>query len=431
MKRIKVVIGSNFGDEGKGLMTNYFAQQMMKESGKCLVVLSNGGAQRGHTVMTENGVRHVFRHFGSGTFAGADTYCPAPFIVNPMVFMKEYHELKEQGAPLDRIRVYVHPDCLVTTPFEMITNLALEEHRGDARHGSVGIGIWETVIGNGKKFGELSDLNDADVYRYLDQDRREHQKKRLKEQGLAAIPGTWRDVLNDLGLLEHYMADLREMQKLVIRTEDTLLYEYDDIIFENGQGLLLDRSMKWKGYGEHTTPSNTGIKNPAQMIAKIMGQSVREPVKGETCEDSIDLEAVYVTRTYMTRHGAGRFDTECPKEMIGSGIKDFTNMPNDSQGTLRYGRLNFRSLVKRVKRDFKELDRYIDRSAGGMPDKDIIDRSADGMYEKTIDRSAGRIHAKMAIAVTHMNEYPLPEIRSGYIKYKSGSETGEKYVIMG
>lgn len=59
MKEVKVVIGANYGDEGKGLMTNYFARQADKKHKKCLNILFNGGAQRGHTV--ENGdFRHVF-----------------------------------------------------------------------------------------------------------------------------------------------------------------------------------------------------------------------------------------------------------------------------------------------------------------------------------------------------------------------------------
>ena len=61
MKDIKIVIGANFGDEGKGLMVDYFSQKP-----NSIVVCSNGGAQRGHTVTTPNGIRHIFHHFGSG-----------------------------------------------------------------------------------------------------------------------------------------------------------------------------------------------------------------------------------------------------------------------------------------------------------------------------------------------------------------------------
>ena len=85
MKDIKIVIGANAGDEGKGLMTDYFSQKP-----NSIVVCSNGGSQRGHTVMTPDGIRHVFHHFGSGTFNGAVTYLPKEFIVNPLIFVQEF-----------------------------------------------------------------------------------------------------------------------------------------------------------------------------------------------------------------------------------------------------------------------------------------------------------------------------------------------------
>lgn len=82
MKTAKIVIGANFGDEGKGLMTDYFANEAKKQGKSCLVVCHNGGSQRGHTVVSPSGIRHVFHHFGSGSFEGADTYLSSK---------KEYH----------------------------------------------------------------------------------------------------------------------------------------------------------------------------------------------------------------------------------------------------------------------------------------------------------------------------------------------------
>lgn len=58
MKTINIVIGANYGDEGKGLVTN-----AITPATGCLV-LANGGAQRGHTVETKT-FRPVFHHFGS------------------------------------------------------------------------------------------------------------------------------------------------------------------------------------------------------------------------------------------------------------------------------------------------------------------------------------------------------------------------------
>lgn len=55
-----VVIGANYGDEGKGLITDYLAAL---DHSNTLVVRFNGGAQAGHTVQTPSGLRHVFSHF--------------------------------------------------------------------------------------------------------------------------------------------------------------------------------------------------------------------------------------------------------------------------------------------------------------------------------------------------------------------------------
>lgn len=70
MNKVFVVIGSSFRDEGKGLMTDYYASQ----NPDAVIVRYNGGAQAGHTVTTPDGKRHVFSHFSSGSFAGNPTY---------------------------------------------------------------------------------------------------------------------------------------------------------------------------------------------------------------------------------------------------------------------------------------------------------------------------------------------------------------------
>ena len=107
MKDIKIVIGANFGDEGKGKLTDYYT----KNADNCIVVCSNGGAQRGHTVLKSDGTRHVFHHFGSGTLNGADTYLPEDFILNPLVFREEWEELKKKGFAANNIVFGVGAFC--------------------------------------------------------------------------------------------------------------------------------------------------------------------------------------------------------------------------------------------------------------------------------------------------------------------------------
>ena len=86
MKEVKVVIGANYGDEGKGLMTNYFAYKAIEQNKKCLNVLFNGGAQRGHTV--ENGnFRHVFHAFGAASYQNIDTFYNRHCMVNTLIFL--------------------------------------------------------------------------------------------------------------------------------------------------------------------------------------------------------------------------------------------------------------------------------------------------------------------------------------------------------
>jgi adenylosuccinate synthase len=93
-----VVIGANFGDEGKGLLTDYYASKLPMEFGysRC-VVRYNGGAQAGHTVVTPD-KRHIFSHFGSGSLTGAATFLARDFIVNPRFFLNERAALSNYGT---------------------------------------------------------------------------------------------------------------------------------------------------------------------------------------------------------------------------------------------------------------------------------------------------------------------------------------------
>ena len=95
MKDIKVVIDSNWGDSGKGHIVDYLASKCGSDG---LVIRYNSGAQAGHTVVTPDGIRHVFSHFGSGTLINRPTYLSRFFVCHPYEFSKE---LKEQIRKFD------------------------------------------------------------------------------------------------------------------------------------------------------------------------------------------------------------------------------------------------------------------------------------------------------------------------------------------
>ena len=317
MKNIKIVIGSNFGDEGKGLMTDYFSRKS-----QCIVVCSNGGAQRGHTVVTPSGIRHVFHHFGSGTFNGASTYLAEDYIVNPIIFKQEYDKLLQLGF---EPATYVNRNCRITTPYDMMANQIIEESRGANKHGSCGLGIFETT----KRYrAGVTDLNYGIRTYYLN----------VFDERKIILSEKWKELFFNDSIFEHFMSDLDFMNEHIIAVDDGyFLNSFNNIIFEAAQGLLLDQNNM--EYYPHLTPSNTGIENPKNIILET------------EWNDYIDVEVCYVSRTYMTRHGAGRFDTECSKDEINKDMIDLTNVPNPHQDSLRYGRLNLLDLKNRINAD--------------------------------------------------------------------------------
>lgn len=354
---IKVVVGANFGDEGKGLMTDYFCHQSSVKDEKCLVVLHNGGAQRGHTVVTPEGGRHVFHHFGSGTFTGADTYLSEDFILNPMVFRQEWEELKSLGIIP---KIYANPSCIITTPFDMILNQIKEEKRSEKRHGSCGMGIFETINRYCCNFNVETWVRDnkKQNIHYLRRIRNDYFLRIIENNDLN-LSNEWSEIVFSDSLIERFAEDLRFMAlniKILNFSDREVFEKYDCLVFEGGQGLLLDQNNK--DYFPHLTPSNTGIKNPLEIISNMCYKS--------------DIEVCYVTRTYLTRHGAGRLDGECDKVEINPDMKDLTNVPNPHQGTLRYAKLDEKSLEERILSDFAPAREY---------------------------------GAKLSLAVTHVNEY--------------------------
>ena len=325
MKDIKVVIGANFGDCGKGLMTDYFSQKP-----NSIVVCSNGGAQRGHTVTTPDTIRHVFHHFGSGTFNMASTYLSEDFIVNPIIFKQEYDELmKLNYLP----NTYINQNCMVTTPFDMMANQIIEESRGKNKHGSCGLGIFETI----KRYkAGITDVNYRIRDYYVDLFKREN----------IILSSEWTGIFMDNGIFEHFLDDWDFMNSHSLTISDNyFLNQFDNIVFEAAQGLLLDQNNM--EYFPHLTPSNTGIKNPKRIVENVKWN------------DEICIETCYVTRTYMTRHGAGKFPTECDKACINSEMHDKTNVPNPYQDALRYGLLDLEQLHKRCMDDVGDFGHKI------------------------------------------------------------------------
>ncbi|MBR3334364.1 MAG: adenylosuccinate synthetase [Clostridia bacterium] len=338
MRHAVIVIGCSYGDEGKGLAAAWSAGRM---KAPVLNVLINGGAQRGHTVDLPDGRRHVFHHFGSAALRGAVSCADEDFLVNPLLYVQELKELEKDFGL--RPELVISERCRVTTPWDMITGQIIEAARGKYRHGSCGCGINETLVRYREtdwalRWGQLREMRKEDWQAYCRRIMEDYLPERL-ERMHAPADGEWQTVIRNRDLMEAAWLDLQEMQANTASFGGwkQLAEDYPSLLFEAGQGLALDAENKTDF--PHLTPSRTTSLISAKRIAALPGKT--------------DTEIRYVTRSYLTRHGAGPFPTECPKERIGKGLRDRTNVPNPHQQTLRYGTFDGGAVMKRVRADLE------------------------------------------------------------------------------
>lgn len=349
----RIVVGANLGDEGKGTVVAHNVKNCV---GSTLVVLTNGGAQRAHSILTDVGSM-TYQHFGSGTYYGADSYYSSKFILNPMQFAKEY----KQHSRYNVIRTYRDEMCRWSTPFDMIANTIIEASRGSARHGSCGMGIWETV----QRYHNMFNLT-LDAFVNLQHDLQIKQLIRIKKyhEKRITIPDEWKDIWNSTDLLDNFISDCVFLANMSIPIKfDMIVKHYDNVIFENGQGLMLtDRGTDLPG----TTPSNTGIADAVELLKNIK------------C-DSLTID--YVTRPYLTRHGAGYVSKEQNRISLSQYIDhDRTNHYNEHQGSFRYGELDIIDLKERIFTDSYGLNATINLNVTHC---DEMDREAE--FKKLFD----------------------------------------------
>ncbi|WP_067503311.1 adenylosuccinate synthetase [Actinoplanes sp. TFC3] len=281
------VVDLGYGDAGKGTVVDALCG-----TGPVRAVLRfNGGAQAAHNVVTPEGRHHTFAQFGSGTFHGVPTHLTRFVVVDPLALAAEAASL---GNPFHLLTV--DADALLVTPWHKAANQVRERRRGEARHGSCGMGIGQTM--------EYA-LGHPDAPRAGSPDLRAR---------LAAV----RDRLTcrygplDAPPLDDVVEAFRGFQAAVTVVDsgytDRLLRS-GRCVFEGAQGVLLD---EWRGWHPYTTWSTTTFDNVAAL-----------------CDSFTRLGVV---RTYTTRHGAGPFVTQAPLD-----LPEAHNGVGEWQGAFRVG----------------------------------------------------------------------------------------------
>lgn len=342
--RTIAVIGKNFGDEGKGFACSRLASSLKN----ALIVKHNGGGQAGHTVEDPEG-KWRFIHHQIG--AGAEYHVPTLFADS---FMPDLFQLGKEVKAFTELFgfqpiLYSEKNARVTTIDDVLLNMGAEVARGKNRHGSCGMGIEECVQRHAAGYGitveELATWTKQDLVDRLKQIRKEYTERRAKFLGIYSS-NPYYEMLRNETVLENFVVEVKENVKLLnlVDVDRKWLEEFQTLIFETGQGLLLDHD--YEAYAPHLTSSKTGIHNPTIFLEK----------RGLSLE-----EAIYVTRPYVTRHGNGPLPCEVDRSELAGVGEDLTNQPNEWQGILRYARhkslKDFFEPVLRDRDSLNDLDR--------------------------------------------------------------------------
>lgn len=325
MSSVTCVIGGMYGNEGKGNIVHFLTSDIKKPTA---VVRFNGTANAANTVRLSNGINHAFSHFGSGTFNHCPTILSEFFVVHPLLYVKELISLQAIGVSP---RVFIHPECIVATPYDMITNQLLEKRRGNNRYGSTGVGFNEAIERDASISIRFRDLYNLQNVRAKLEDIQENWVFNRVGSKQSEDENQWFDSINNDSLI----TDFIDCCELMIRHSSILDYntfKEFDLVFEGSQGLLLDQTY---GVYPYVTRSNTGLKNIVEILKNFI-------VDG--------MNVIHVVKSYTTRHGNGplTFEQSLP-DWVGS------NQYHLYQGELRYSPLNLDDVLTAVEQDYTEI----------------------------------------------------------------------------
>ena len=355
MTTADLVIGANYGDEGKGTITARLALQHRHQ--KVINVLSNGGSQRGHSVTLIN-KRHTFKHFGSGTPFGVVSYFPKEFIINPLQFCKEWKKLVNE-LHFQIPRCVRHWRCRWSTPYDMMWNQISCQLQWK---GTCGMGIWSTIC----RYYEMPSIPSFDAFSSVY--NIEQQIKFLKDvrfyyetKGLD-IPFDYLDAWKSDTLIDNFIKDCQLMFEKTLSVDDIDFTQFDHAIFENGQGMLLTDNFT-------DDPERTPSCTDSRILWNFKNQFK-------------DVTVHYVTRPYITRHGSDIFQEEKVDADIDKSIE--INQYNQWQHKFKYAPLDINILQENILNDAcRTSPKYNMHYAIDVTHCDELDRSSE--FKKVFD----------------------------------------------
>jgi len=276
-----VVIGAQWGDEGKGKITDLLSRSAD------VVVRYQGGVNAGHTIVVDNKVLKLHLIPSGILYPATTCLIGSGTVVDPKVMLGELDMLAENGIGVQGLKLA--STAHVTMPYHRLLDQAMEQRRGDRRIGTTGRGI-------GPTYADKAERNGIRVIDLLDEDRlRDRLAGPLAEKNLLLERVYGIEPLDYEAVIAEYAAYGKRLAPHVvdcIRTIHQAARARKNILFEGAQGTLLAL--------DHGTYPYVTSSNPISGGACI-GAGV-----GPTLIDRV----IGVAKAYTTRVGEGPFPTE-------------------------------------------------------------------------------------------------------------------------
>lgn len=286
---VTTIIGAQWGDEGKGKITDYLADNSK------VVARSQGGNNAGHTIVID-GKKHKLHLLPSGILRKDITSVIGNgVVVNPDVLLKELNNLgKERG------KLFISDRAHIIMPYHKLLDGGEESSKGKSMIGTTGNGIGPCYSDKASRIGiRMGDIMDDDMIierlekalpRNLALLDHYGIKNSLTIDSLFEICKGWRESLGDF---------ITDASLLVNQHIDNK----DNILLEGAQGVHIDIEYGTYPFVTSSSPTTAGA---------ALGSGI--------APSKID-EVVGVTKAYLTRVGSGPFPTELEDE-VGEMIRD-------------------------------------------------------------------------------------------------------------
>jgi adenylosuccinate synthase len=287
-----VVLGAQWGDEGKGKITDYLAEKAD------FIVRYQGGDNAGHTVKVED-KEYKLHLIPSGIFYdNKKCIIGNGVVINPKSLVKEISYLAEKGVDVKNLRI--SDRAHIVFPYHLKLDELEERKKGVEKIGTTTKGIGPCYRDKVDRTGLR--LCDAEYESSFE----EKLRKNIKEKNEIITKLYLEDPLDEDEIVEETMNYIREIKRYIVDTSvivNDAINEKKKVLFEGAQGTLLDLDFGTYPYLTSSHPTSGGV-----------------PIGAGVSPLSID-KVLGVVKAYTTRVGKGPFPTELFDEM-GDDIRE-------------------------------------------------------------------------------------------------------------